>query len=155
MAEFRPVYMECTKEQFERMRPKLERLGCSLGYYIDGEFDYLTNSLCNKENAVGFTGHIQFNKSNRTEVYTEDGFLKACGYVGQETLQEKEQRLLRELEEVRSQLPKVGDICVINTGVIRSIQTVTNEDIKHFAEVEPLPKELQEQLKPYFNDNEN
>ena len=92
---------------------------------------------------------------NRTEVHTEAEFISACGYVEEETIHEKEQRLIKELEEVQKAIkesePKVGDICIINTGVVKSIQVVIDEDIKHFAEVKKLPKDLQEQLKPYFN----
>lgn len=160
MAKFRAVYMKCTNKQLERMRPKLESVGCELSIYAGDDIkknNILSNNICN-ENIIGNI-HKRYLKSfNGQEVHTEAEFLEACGYVEQETLQEKEQRLIKELEEVRIQIkenePKVWELVIamsIETNK-KAIYKLEECHINHdFFKIIKLPKEIQEQLKPYFN----
>lgn len=113
MKTFTPIAMRCTQEQFEAIKPKLK--GCRIKNLDDFEkMPYLINYHNSEKNSI--TNYLREDKSvNGMVVYEEwnEGiFLKACG-IEVETLQEKEQRLLKELEVVRKEIEenkiKAGD----------------------------------------------
>lgn len=114
MSNFRPIAMRCTKEQFDAIKPKLTNLLRSITGFT--KYTYLTNNLNGKNYDVSNTHECNKREYNREvyEEWNEEIFLKACG-IEVETLQEKEQRLLKELEEVRKEIEdskiKVGDWC--------------------------------------------
>lgn len=161
MEKFKPVYMKCTQEMFDIMRPKLESVGCVISLITSfNGCDYLVNNHDGIEKIVTNLNRGQMCdvKYNRNEVHTEAEFLSACGYVEEETLQEKEQRLIKELKEVQNAIkenePKVGEL-VIAMSIETNKKAIYKLEECHinrdFFKIIKLPKDLQEQLKPYFN----
>ena len=79
----------------------------------------------------------------------------------EESLQEKVNRLELELNQAKQELedskPKVGDLMVFNNAHFKFIAIVTTEDLHpklgriNILNAEPLPTELQEQLRPYLD----
>jgi len=110
--------MRCTQEQFDAIEPKLRDLKI---WYITPFTDcnYLVNNVGGETKTISNVMNHAKGDHNREvhEEWNEEIFLEACG-IEVETLQEKEQRLLKELEEVQQQIeeenkPKIGDICKV------------------------------------------
>lgn len=126
MGIFTPIAMKCTQEQFEAIKPKLK--GCRIED-LDNfeEMPYLINYRNSEKNSI--TNYLREDKSvNGMVVYeewNEEIFLQSCG-IEVETLQEKEQRLLKELEEVRKEIEenniKVGDWVKHNNNIVFKVE---------------------------------
>ena len=113
METFTPIAMKCTQEQFNAIKPKLIGLKIT-GISPFSDYNYLVNNLWGELKLISNIPY-NYNGSHNRKVYeewNEEIFLKACG-IETETLQEKEQRLLKELEKVRKEIEKnkikVGD----------------------------------------------
>ena len=118
METFTPIAMKCTQEQFYAIEPKLIGLKIiALDSFTD--CNYLVNNLGKREKLISNITPNSKGYYNRKvyEYWNEEIFLKACG-IEVETLQEKEQRLLTELEEVRKEIEenkiKVNDWVIVN-----------------------------------------
>lgn len=116
-SNFTPIAMRCTQEQFEDIKPKLK----GFDFRSISKFNvcnYLINNLNGNINMISNISESHKMKHNRVvhEEWDEEVFLKACG-IEAETLQEKEQRLLKELEVVRKEIEdskiKIGDWVVV------------------------------------------
>lgn len=74
--------------------------------------------------------------------------------VTNETLQGKIKRLEKELQQAKQELeeskPKVGGIAVVDNGEYKAIVVLNRHQVNIFEDAVVLPKELQEQLRPYF-----
>jgi len=115
MGTFREVAMRCTQEQFDAIEPKLRDLKIwSITPFTD--CNYLVNNVGGETKTISNVMNHAKGDHNREvhEEWNERIFLEACG-IEVETLQEKEQRLLKELEAVRKNIEdskvKVGDWC--------------------------------------------
>ncbi len=102
--DFKPVFMKCTQEQFDRMRPKLESVGCECKDIRFHKEQYIVNNYSNKYNLISTADGAMTKYHNRTEVHTEAEFLEACGYVDEkiEYTLENIQVDCRELSEVET-----------------------------------------------------
>lgn len=115
MKEFTPTAMRCTQEQFDAIKPKLKDCIITNIWFFDN-FNYLVNNCNGTERHIINVEYSNKDMYNRKvyKTWNEEIFLKACG-IETETLQEKEQRLLKELEETRKAIEeeneiKVGDL---------------------------------------------
>lgn len=136
MGTFIPIAMKCNQEQFNAVKPKLAKAG-KIGHliYAFDKYDYLTNNYGDEVNYFDFIDENRDSWDCRlNKIYhewNEKIFLEACG-IETETLQEKEQRLLKELEDVRKEIEdskiKVGDFIYFNNGSTKGIDKVINID---------------------------
>lgn len=126
METFTPIAMKCTQEQFDAVKPKLKGLNIediNSFYY----HNYLINNLGGQEKTISNISEFTKGEYNREvhEEWNEKIFLEACG-IEAETLQEKEQRLLKELEEVRNEIEdskiKVGDWVKNNNNIVFKVE---------------------------------
>ncbi len=79
--QFKPVYMECTKEQFERMKPKLESIGFEIGQIEDLENQPVIFNCKDHTKKISNVLHSRREDYCAKRVNTEAEFLEACGYV--------------------------------------------------------------------------
>src|SRR5690606_14642568 len=108
------------QEQFNAVKPKLKSANIhDVNFFRFIRNNYLTNNLNGKNYVVNNIPEDCKIKYNRKvyEYWNEEVFLKSCG-IKIETLQEKEQRLIKELKEVKQQIEeenkiKVGDWVVV------------------------------------------
>ena len=111
MKTFTPIAMKCTQEQFDAVKPKLNKKKSLKVFLFNKEWKSFYLALL-KDGRIT-NGLIHSNNGEIHEEWNEEIFLKACG-IEAETLQEKEQRLLEELEEVRKEIEenkiKEGDL---------------------------------------------
>jgi len=79
--EFKPVAMPCTKEQFEEMRPTLEKGGCEVSGIDDfSKYKYLTNNFNSIDMQLGSVDKDMATKRGRALIpYNPTEFYKACG----------------------------------------------------------------------------
>lgn len=75
-------------------------------------------------------------------------------FITNETIEEKVKRLEKELQQAKQELeeskPKVGGIAVVDNGEYKAIVVLNRHQVNIFEDAVVLPKELQEQLRPYF-----
>ena len=97
---FTPIAMKCTEEQFESIKPILEKFGCVL-LDLDGfeECIFLTNYLGGVKNQIE---NIQITHTRMKqvdfvyEIFNAETFLNACGiFEVEETLTIKKETLLQ------------------------------------------------------------
>lgn len=124
MKGFTPIAMKCTQEQFDAVKPKLKGLEIGdIKPFTDCK--YLVNNLGGESKVISnFRDYakICFDREVHEE-WNEEVFLKACG-IEAETLQEKEQRLLNELNEVKQQIEEENKIKVDDWVVINKTNTI-------------------------------
>jgi len=79
--EFKAVAMPCTKEQFEEMRPTLEKEGCEVSDIDDfSKYKYLTNNFNSIDMQLGSVDKDMATKRGRSLIpYNPNEFYKACG----------------------------------------------------------------------------
>lgn len=106
---FKPVFMKCTQEQFDRMRPKLESVGCKFQSTNNWNNDLLANNVLGEEKRVGFVVNTSRYNEQRTEVHTEAEFLEACGYVEETTVETAFNTFEQACKEAKRE-PKFGDV---------------------------------------------
>lgn len=112
MYKFTPIAMRCTQEQFEAIKPKLNK-NTEILYYRFGDFSnlhYLTNCFNGKKNNITNI-ELGLDSYDRTvhERWNEEIFLKACG-IEVDTL---EQQLKKEAKE--RGYTNTNFICLMNT----------------------------------------
>lgn len=151
METFTPIAMKCTKEQFNAIKPKLRGLKIEdISSFYD--YNYLVNNygeVSKRISNVAYRSMFNFNREIHEE-WNEEIFLKACG-IEVETLQEKEQRLLKELEEVREEIEdseiKDGDwvYCSFGNYIFKYTHGIIISDFKKITNPE-LIKLLEQEL---------
>jgi hypothetical protein len=111
------IAMRCTKEQFEAVKPKLEkagRIGQLLGAFK--EFQYLTNDYNGKEDLVFdfiSSGAIWRNEhqENIHETWNEKVFLEACGIETEQTYTLTKEMLLKLTDPIAKEwFPEAFDV---------------------------------------------
>lgn len=128
--KFKPIAMRCTQEQFEAIRPKLEKIG-KIDEMISAfkRYNYLTNNYdCEKLNFDCVDKRKDWEdmyKGNIHEEWNEEIFLQHCGIETEESTKQKIERLEKELAELKS-------------------------TYKVEVNLYELPTELQEKLKEYL-----
>ena len=108
--EFTPIAMKCNQEQFDAIKPILEKHGMKIVSISPfDEYPYLTNDLGNRQGLISNVGNYAKNSYNRTvyEQWNQDVFLKACGI---ETNQNTEMKTY--LTKI-SDLKKIHDVACL------------------------------------------
>ena len=84
--KFTAVAMRCNKEQFEAIKPKLEKAGCIIEQIHRNwnHFKYLVNNNFNIEKHITNFNNTETRK--RYETWNEEIFLNACGIEVDEPL---------------------------------------------------------------------
>ena len=89
---FTPISMKCNQEQFDAIKPILEKHGMKISN-IDSfvYFSCLTNNYCGDERTISNIANSDKKRNNRTvhEQWNQDTFLKACGIEVEFTLPAK------------------------------------------------------------------
>jgi len=111
----RPIAMRATQEQFESIKPKLEKAGIEITdrYFDLDKYPYLTN-FYEKNFGIGSV-YLDMEEREKTETWNEQIFLEACGIEVKESYQiTKEQILITHAstssfnqEEIESWYPSV------------------------------------------------
>lgn len=102
--EFRPIAMKCNQEQFDSIKPKLEKIGLKVakpkGHRV---YLYLTNNHLSVDGLIGMT-----NDNKKREIYetwNDKIFLEACGIEVEETYKITKEIILK--YDMREEFPEV------------------------------------------------
>ena len=84
--EFKPIAMRCTEEQFNELKPRLDKYGLEV---IDGDFNleiykYITNFYDGKKNRIGSTYFTRKDRE-KIETFNAELFIHFCGVELEET----------------------------------------------------------------------
>lgn len=114
--KFTPIAMKCNQEQFEAIKPKLEKAGLKLSFITDWYIcGYLKNNNASSVGGICITNIREENKSDygRTvyETWNEEIFLNACGIKTKNKTMKITKEQVKELDKgnttVRALFPDV------------------------------------------------
>lgn len=122
----------------------------SLRYFLEYRNDPVGDFHLGEEEAEWLVNKLH---KDKTEVTIEQ-LKQIIKPMETETLKEKVERLEKELEQAKKELedskPKVGDVAVVDNGEYKAIVVLNKHQVNIFDDAVVLPKELQEQLRPYL-----
>jgi len=121
--EFKPVAMPCTKEQFEEIRPTLEKGGCSIVRIDDfDKYQYIVNTAYGDDKSITNVNEVFAVKYSRTLIpYNPNEFYRACGielpkYDLSKLTQDHIQELIKE-PNIHEMFVKIGVVKVEETYI--------------------------------------
>lgn len=107
------IAMKCNQEQFEAIKPKLEKAGVGSYRFIDiSEFPYLTSPLKNNEKVSNHSLDTMNRVREIHKTWNERIFLEACGIETQETFEITKETIIK--YKMKDEFPEVFEVRLEN-----------------------------------------